>query len=446
MNTGFVLFLLLVTFALVPGCAKETPGITPPEDRFFFPSGVLYDKDTQTLFVTNANSDLKYNGGTLVALDMEKILSALSDPLGQGRCRADEENPGEFLCPLTKELVKSAVRLGSYAGDMVKVPGRGDELYRLVVSVRGDPSLTYVGVKENGGALCLDCGEGCDGSFPRDCKRDHKITLDDGLLSDPFRLATFTRPTPADGDRTYVVTTHLSEGGITMVDMTGDTEFPFVNSVLTDQFSTSRAGSGTYAVLPDPGNEAQLYVSNSIAPEIQRFSLYYSELDFTHLLVPSGSYFFQAPSGPLEVGAELRGMAFSQDNSRLFAVVKTPPMLLSLDMSPSEAGTPTLELLDYTELPVQPSIVQRYSGFTGYELVFVASYPEGELVVIDGRYNTVLQHVPVGTGPYDFFFLDTPDFRGIVTVNFGESTLSFIAEEGGKFHRIGRLGEPRTIN
>ncbi|MBU1239733.1 hypothetical protein KKF84_13070 [Myxococcota bacterium] len=443
-----LLLLLIVSLNWVISCATETPGIDPPDDTFFYPSGILYHEDTGTLFVTNGNSDLKYNGSTILALDMDMILSAVKEPLSHDNCLEDSENPGEFLCSITDDMVRHAVRLGSYAGDMVLFPhpdAGGENLFRLMVAVRGDPSLTWLDVKGSGGAVtCMDCGEGCTGSYPNDCNGSHRITTGEGLLSDPFRLLSFSRTHGVNGIYNFIIATHLSEGGVTMVDVTADPIF--VSHILVDQFTPANAGSGTFESVMATADASDLYISNAVAPEIQRFNIRYSADNLTYVLVPDGFYFFQAPFGPMEIGAEIRGMAFSEDKSRLYAAVRTPPMLYALDTYPDEQGRPSLDLLSYTELPAKPSIVKTYSGFGDRELVFVVSYPEGELVIIDALYGNIIQRVSVGAGPHDFLIVDSEQFRGIITLNFGESTIGFIAFDGTTFRRVGRLGEPTSIN
>ena len=93
------LLLILVLAATVsgqPGCeaevegltGKEKPGLDPPVDRFFFPTGLALTPDGRFLFVSNGNSDLKYNGGSIVVVDVEEALTRVLDPSAyEGSCR-----------------------------------------------------------------------------------------------------------------------------------------------------------------------------------------------------------------------------------------------------------------------------------------------------------------------------------------------------------------------
>src|SRR5437868_6145400 len=56
----------------VAGCGFGQSGIAPPTDRFFFPAAVAVDPSGGWLYVVNSNSDLRYNAGTVSAVDLGK--------------------------------------------------------------------------------------------------------------------------------------------------------------------------------------------------------------------------------------------------------------------------------------------------------------------------------------------------------------------------------------
>lgn len=85
------------------GCGETNLGLPPPDERFFFPSGVLIDPVTRVepfecqeggalppetldvpgpryLYIANGNNDRSYNAGTLVAIDLERFWRAWYDP------------------------------------------------------------------------------------------------------------------------------------------------------------------------------------------------------------------------------------------------------------------------------------------------------------------------------------------------------------------------------
>jgi hypothetical protein len=82
---GRVLARSVVVFALaagavaMPACALNQEGVPPPRDRIAFPASALVDPDGHWLYVANSNSDLRYNNGTLIAVDLD---AAINDRFG----------------------------------------------------------------------------------------------------------------------------------------------------------------------------------------------------------------------------------------------------------------------------------------------------------------------------------------------------------------------------
>src|SRR4051794_4440854 len=66
------LLALAVSAGVLSACANN-PGIDPTTDRLFFPTGLALDPKDAVLYVTNGNVDIRYNGGTLSAIDLEEF-------------------------------------------------------------------------------------------------------------------------------------------------------------------------------------------------------------------------------------------------------------------------------------------------------------------------------------------------------------------------------------
>src|SRR5689334_11633018 len=69
---------------LAAGCFTDNEGQSPPPDAIYYPTGLILSPGGTTLFVTNSDFDLQYNGGTILALDLTKLrerLKPLSDAL-----------------------------------------------------------------------------------------------------------------------------------------------------------------------------------------------------------------------------------------------------------------------------------------------------------------------------------------------------------------------------
>jgi len=66
------LAMLLAAGAGLSGCGLNQAGVTPPSDTIAFPASAVLDRDSDWLFVTNSNADLRYNDGSLMAFSMTR--------------------------------------------------------------------------------------------------------------------------------------------------------------------------------------------------------------------------------------------------------------------------------------------------------------------------------------------------------------------------------------
>lgn len=54
-------------------CSPFQGGETPCRQQLYFPTGVAVDPDGDVLYVTNGNADLRYSGGSMMALDLRRF-------------------------------------------------------------------------------------------------------------------------------------------------------------------------------------------------------------------------------------------------------------------------------------------------------------------------------------------------------------------------------------
>ncbi len=502
------LALLLGLMGPMGGCQAELdglrgaakPGLDPPADRFFFPTGLVLSPDSRYLFVSNGNSDLKYNGGTVVVVDLDLAMSRLSafwsfdeEAMGEleDTCRFAPGDPQLVECQEESVadtpgvvLERLTVRTGFYPTFLALEPisgsGCGDQLpavsdveggvigYRLYTPVRGDPSLTYIDVVtsgEGGDIACLDCGSGCvkeglrdcEGSFLLDAPSEGRADYVQAHLPDePYGLAL----EPAGG---FAIISHLSGGSLSLVDLCADPleggwRAPDLVDVLPEIMGQDTEGrSGGYWVAQrdraDPCS--WFYVSNRAAAQIMTLRVAGCDTapaqDRGLRISVGPSIILTAPFGPLESGADLRGMAMSPDGDRLLAVSRTPPSLLVLDTS-SDGGQPRNELLDVVEVCPKPSVVRARSGPLGKLLAYVVCFASGEIYVVDTADAQVVDRIETGGGPNDLALMPESapaalaDF-GFVT-NFGEHTIGVVdlRPSSETYHQmIGRLGWPEEL-
>ena len=52
------------------GCTASSGEVRPPEDQLFFPTGAKVDPSEMLLFVANANSELRYDSGSISTFDL----------------------------------------------------------------------------------------------------------------------------------------------------------------------------------------------------------------------------------------------------------------------------------------------------------------------------------------------------------------------------------------
>ena len=501
------LWLLMGAPLAISGCqaeidgimGKEKPGIDPPMGRFFYPTGVALTPEGRYLVVTNGNADLKYNGGTVSVVDLVETMRRINDPGSYGgSCRYAPQDPLIVECQEAETkmdgvtipgliLKDLTIRTGFYPGFIILedltegawtpwVPERetpGVRRYRLYTLVRGDPSVTFVDMimssdQDDAEVLCLDCGEGCDGDELRDCKDSFRIETasagrDDFLASDALPAEPYGLGLEAAGG--FMVLVHLVGGNLSLIDLVGyqgdlRRGGPDVVDVLMQvmgQDAEGRSG-GFNVVARTPGDPlGWFYISNRAAAQIVTVRVAGGDVavaeDRGLRLVLGQSIVLTAPYGPLESGADMRGMAMSPDGNRLYALSRTPPSLLVVDTT-LENGLPRNEVIDVVEVCPKPSVLKVRQGPLGRTLAYAVCYGSGEIYVVDTEDAQVVDRIEAGGGPHDLVLV--PDVPGIPDVvrghgfvtNFGEHTVGVIdlRETSPNYHQmIGRIGWPEEM-
>ncbi len=506
--------LLAVGSSPLAGCqaeldgllGTEKPGLDPPRDRFFFPTGLALTPDGRYLFVSNGNSDLKYNGGTIAVVDMEEAIARLDTfwrpnatdvtrpqeliDSAEASCRYAPQNIQLVECHeedvgSTAGLVLSdlTVRTGFYpsfialeqvtesaCGTQLPAADSGVLRYRLYTPVRGDPSLTYIDVITDDSVdspqlTCLDCGDGCESSELRDCTASYRLEAPSAarrdyvyntLPAEPFAMAL----EPEGG---FMILAHLAGGTLSLVDLCGDPSddgwrSPDLVDVIQGVMGQDAEGrSGGFNVVQRDTTDpcGWFYVSNRAAAQLMtaRVAGCDTSVDADRglRLVLGPSIILTAPYGPLESGADLRGMAMSGDGNRLFALSRTPPSLLVMDTSLAN-GQPRNEFLDAVEICPKPSVMRVRTGPQGRTLAYTVCFASGEIYVVDTQDAQVVDRIEAGGGPHDLVFMpDTaiPALQGFGLVsNFGEHTVGIIdlRPDSQTYHQlIGRLGWPEEL-
>jgi hypothetical protein len=235
------------------GCFVGDTAVDPPTDQFYYPTGLVRSRGGSTLYVTNSDFDLQYNGGTVLALDLktirEKKLNPLLDALRQvngGKTVADAcalpfqdatprvldatnsntiLNPGPCLAIpllLATGTAPPSATIGAFASGAVLVqPEDGTTDARLFIPVRGDPSITFLDVDNDATSRKFSRRLACttDGTPSLSgvrCSSDHLIGMDPFESTRAIRLPTEPVGIAASEDGTAIVVAHQTENSVSL--------------------------------------------------------------------------------------------------------------------------------------------------------------------------------------------------------------------------------------
>jgi hypothetical protein len=412
-------------------CLPDTGGIAPPDDRLIFPVGLAITPNDNFLLAVNSNFNLRYNAGTLVALDLSVLDEHLaSSPDGTGvfwstECGNDgvssvsQDDQNCFVDESSLILADETLRIGAFASDLEITP-TGD---RAIVPVRGERSILLIDVDEAGPDI-ISCGEGAD----LRCDSAHKVTSNAAhtLPIEPYEVAvTELEETGPDGETTPVTlgfATHLAGGEVSLFSISrGEPGSPVQAELLSVLGGVVGGASG----IASYGNEVFVAGRHDATPHVAVLEVL---TDSENGSYTSNPWFNQTDH--IDVGTEMyagtdaRGIAVSPDGTQAFLATRTPSALLKIDLD-------SLELVDQTTVCMSPSVVATYAydGQTpGYPdddtlYAFVLCFLTGQVYVVD----TNLMQVEVratGSGPQAIAFDDTRRLAYIA--NFRESNITVL--------------------
>lgn len=440
--------------ALLSACAVEEAGVPPPQDELFFPTGLALHPTAPVLYVTNGNADLRYNKGTLLALNLDKAGPCLdlNRPCDPEECFEDPIGPGLRNCDEPRLLLGDAElgrkTIGSFAGEIEirdgipsGCPGWTARPARLYLLTRSDPSaVTWVDL-------------GGDGTFLRSKEVE--------LAGEPFGT---TLLQGCGGTR--VMVTHLSNGSVTLLaDREDCNAGTMVASVQRDAdgvaalaasaslFPVDRSGRRrAAAIAPRRPDECEglVYVTSSTSFKV-------ATVRMDGLSGPLGVRLIEGPgfevAPPLDDeavlgerhGTDTRGIAFSPEGDRAWLATREPPALMAVDTS-LEHELPRNEPQAFVEVCPEPSLVRARPGPEGRPLVYVVCFVTSEIYVVDGDLMEVVDVIRTGRGPAGLEF-DATLPRAFVA-HFAENTIGVIDLDPTslRYHRlIATLGLPEPL-
>ena len=450
-------------------CTASAEDVRPPEDELFFPSGLAVTppgNGARALFVANSNSELRYDSGSIAVISLDDVATIVNNwvannpgdtPIAAEGCAQDAEHRETLVCPASLLIRKGAgVRIGNFATDIAvqDFSRPGAVKLRVIVPTRGDPSIAWADF--DGDKLSCANEEG----FVQ-CDDRHRLAsmLNDPderpIQDEPFNVFATTQPAdpldPSGQLRGFAIVTHLTTGGITLIDAPEDGAVQ-LSDVMNGLFvpdANAQFGATGVAGLKPGAEDALIYVGSRTETRIQTVTVGRPE-NRTHPYLLQAGYFFLDVGSPSVGGSvDTRGLQFSPDGERLYVVNRRPPSLQIYDTSLGPTGVPRNAPLGAADICRQASSVAVMRTGTAedpQERAYVTCFQDGEVYVIDPAGQSMVEDIiTVGRGPYAI--AAAPDQKLVFVSNVLEDTVAVIDVDptSPKRNRVVlRIGVPRT--
>jgi DNA-binding beta-propeller fold protein YncE len=432
---------LLCGLLLVAGCTASAEEVRPPERELFFPTGAALSPDQRFLYVANANSELRYDSGSLSVIDLDyvdRVASAWTDTGDTSGC--DTISHSETLgCNEENFIIAGAnVRIGNFATD-IAVQDTGNGNARLIVPTRGDPSIAWV--DWDGSKLVCSAGQG----FAL-CDEQHRLQY---VHNDPDLASIPDEPFDAFADSAgqFAVVTHLTSGAVTLIDSPiGGTAT--VGDVAQGLFAadplTGLRGATGVSARPSAGGDI-IYVASRGEDRVQTLTVGRPPNTAPPYLVPGNYFFLNAIGNNAGSSTDSRGIAFSATGDRMYLLNRRPPSLQIYDTSLAPTGYPKNVGIGGTDICRQASELAIMDPGDG-ERAYVTCFQDGQLYIIDPRGLSMVEDIVlVGRGPYSV--VASLSHKKVYVTNFLEDTIAVIdVSPTSKFRNrvVLRIGDVRA--
>ncbi len=438
-------------FALA-ACTASSSAVAPPQFDPYYPTAAAVSPDEDFLFVTSANSDLRYDSGTLQVLDLQKLddLVASWDPTAgtppRASCRADDLFPEILVCNSTvsgqpADFMLAAVKIGNFASAL-GIESIDATHLRVFSTVRGDPSLTWVDFDT--GAKTLTCGG--SGAYAR-CDITHRLDQmrNDASSFGSLTVEPFGLYVDSLAERVYI--THLTSGRVTLATAPKDAA-PRLETTLTGMFAPNRQTGGLSAVgiAARKAGEKDGFVYVTSRDEARIALIRATEGTGGMDLVRGPSFLYSAAFEGLAVDGtpgDARAIQFTADGNRAFVVSREPSAILEFDTSLDAAGVPRHDLLGTVEICNQPSqlvLADLGEGLRG----FVPCFQNGQVWVVDLEQMDLIDAIDVGKGTGSLAV--SPLRKRVYVTDYADDTIAVIDVDPSsktKNHTVLRVGKPR---
>ncbi|TXD34945.1 hypothetical protein FRC98_17645 [Lujinxingia vulgaris] len=351
------------------GCGEPYEEPLPPRDALYYPIGLEMHPAGRFLYVTNSNFDLKFNeemGGTVSVIDTTT----------------------------NTILADASPYVPSFAGH-IELNEDGTRAY---VTSRQESEVTVLEVASEGQALFCEV----DGESQRDtrsCLVRRVPDVRDGaeIPLDPFGLSVGRVTREIAGEEVDFDLVHLSH-------LQG-------NQVTSLSFPDGEIAGASMrsAALLEGGNQTRIrpgtqdvYVAGRFTNVVAIFQPYVNEEGTVEAIVRRGTV--ELSRAVTQVDA--RGLAFNAAGDRLYVAARRPGALFVVGIDESEG----LRHEIINTIPLEPgaSGVVVHQGADGVERVYVPSYRNGIIQVVDPQLGAVVDIIEVGRSPYDMVIDPAP--------------------------------------
>jgi hypothetical protein len=406
--------LAAVTLAAA-ACTPPPLANPPPEDRFYWPAGVVHAAGVGegTLYVASTNFDKRYDRGHLTAVPLDEVGLP---PLG---------GSGEVASLSDLHLGGSGVlEIQSFGGDLAAWPTDGGVRLFVPSRAEGNP-LQYV----DASGPALTCPFPAEGR-PQDCyTRAPSLTAAATTTTGvPRAPAPFGLTVSADGQ---VFVTHLqgadspAGSGLLLRSYVVETSAAapeIIPSLVSEGGSFLELGAGggnsvaatprwlyvTGRYVSSNGGELVRLLDRSNAGVVRSLGL---EAAF-HSLEARGLFV----TDPGTVAAE----------RRLFVAGRSPDVLVEAVVSAADSDLPTASVVRVVPLPSQPNAVREIPRAGKAPLLAIPCTGAGMLVLYDAEVEAVVAQVSVGQQPFDVAVALRGAGARLYVTNFGDGRVAVV--------------------
>jgi DNA-binding beta-propeller fold protein YncE len=415
-------FAALALTTMLSACGIEPVGFVAPADDIYYPSGLAVHPNGRVVYVVSANTDKRYNTGTLTAIDLDQLKTGdLAD-----------ENRQTIIAESTQ-----------YIDAFGAAPVLDRDARRMFVPTR-ENNTHYVMDLDATGTI-VGCGDRPVKSRTS-CDSTHSFhvggttfdkALDDTDAAEIWNGAT-VQPLPGLPVE-YLFLTHLGAGVVTAYDITRNAltnPMGFAAAALLgkDRLGGTVNGTAAIAVAGAASPKPYVYVGSSKLIAVKSGTsasglLFFFEPKLATADVGDrGAVNMQFYLGGPTLSTDVKFLLTNPAGDRLFALTRDPDSLSVLDVSLDASGYPKNDFIKSVSLGRQPTSATYVPAVPGgHDLIYVATIGDGAIFIIDAETYAVVGKIRASQeGPFYLGTVNRPAGPLVVCTYFNDDGLIVI--------------------